>query len=902
VIATVRRWVGIWVAAALTTLFAAPVLAPAATLPAGFQDTTVLSGLNEPIALRFAPGGEVFVAEKEGKILVYEDLDDETPSVFADLRKQVYDNGDRGILGLALDPQFPARPYAYALYTFDHVIGEDAPGAYPRWGQPPTYAGDPCPKPPNADVDACPVSGRLVRLTADALVQHAVAETVLIEDWCQQTSSHSIGDLEFGPEGALFASGGDGASFISSDYGQFGWPQKNQCDDPPGGIGHALEPPEAEGGSLRAQDVRTPEDPLTHADPTTLDGAVIRVDPDTGAGLPGNPMAASADPNARRIVAYGFRNPFRFAIDAESDEVYVGNVGNGEYEEIDRFSTVPAEAYNSGWPCDEGDEPNWGFYGLGLSLCEDLYDEAGSTSQPFFSYHHSDGVTSEDPCPSFNGSAISGSTFYSGDLFPASYENSLFFADPVRGCVYVMFTGPDGRPDPSTATPFLSDAGLYPGIDIQVGPEGSLYYVSLFGDEYGPGSIHRVSYFSGNQPPVADLSATPQWGTSPLTAQFDATGSTDADGDTLLYEWDPQGDGSYEAPTTSGTKSRKFSDTNNHTVAVRVRDTDGATSVARVTVYPGDSGPPQLTIAAPEEDLAWRVGEAIEFEGTAHDGQDGDLPSTSLDWSSRLYHCPVACHPHPLQAFPSVGAGTLIAPDHDYPSHIDLSLTAVDSRGLSATKTISLYPRAADLQIVSEPSGITLTAGLLTQPSPFGLTAIEGSHITLSAPASVQVDGEEYTWESWSDGGARVHAIEVGDGSEYMATYASEEAPGEEGEEEEGEEPGEEIEEPPTAVPQSPLSAGPVAGALAQLAPQTSIERRPSRRTQSSTARFRFSSSETGSQFACKLDGRPARRCSSPWLYRHLQPGWHVFRVAATGSTGTTDSTPAAFRWLVEER
>ena len=82
-------------------------------------------------------------------------------------------------------------------------------------------------------------------------------EQVLIEDWCQQYPSHSVGSLDFGPDGALYVSGGDGASFNFVDYGQDGSPL-NPCGDPPGGIGGALTPPSAEGGALRSQDLRTP--------------------------------------------------------------------------------------------------------------------------------------------------------------------------------------------------------------------------------------------------------------------------------------------------------------------------------------------------------------------------------------------------------------------------------------------------------------------------------------------------------------------------------------------------------------------------------------------------------------------------------------------------------------------
>ena len=105
---------------------------------------------------------------------------------------------------------------------------------------------------------------------------------MLIEDWCQQYPSHSIGSLAFGADGALYVSGGDGASFNFVDYGQDGAPV-NPCGDPPGGVGAMLTPPTAEGGALRSQDLRTT------GDPTGLNGAILRVDPATGAGAPRQP-------------------------------------------------------------------------------------------------------------------------------------------------------------------------------------------------------------------------------------------------------------------------------------------------------------------------------------------------------------------------------------------------------------------------------------------------------------------------------------------------------------------------------------------------------------------------------------------------------------------------------------
>ena len=106
----------------------APPAAPTVeTLPAGFTDSTVFSGLTNPTNLRFASDGRIFVAEKSGLLVVFDSLADQTPTVVADLRTQVDDYWDRGLLGLALDPNFPATPYVYLLYTADAPPGGNDP-------------------------------------------------------------------------------------------------------------------------------------------------------------------------------------------------------------------------------------------------------------------------------------------------------------------------------------------------------------------------------------------------------------------------------------------------------------------------------------------------------------------------------------------------------------------------------------------------------------------------------------------------------------------------------------------------------------------------------------------------------------------------------------------------------
>jgi glucose/arabinose dehydrogenase len=360
-------------------LIAAPVSWSFTTTTPSFQQSTVFSGLTEPTAVEFASDGRVFVAEKSGRIKVFSSLTAATPTVFADLRTKVYNFWDRGLLGMALHPQFPTVPYVYVLYAHDAVIG----GTAPLWGTAGTTS-DSCPDPPGATAQGCVISARLSRLQASGNVMVG-SEQVLIEDWFQQFPSHSIGTLMFGADGALYASGGDGASFNYVDYGQEG----NPAGDPPSAAGVNLAPPSAEGGALRSQDLRT------SGDPVTLDGTVIRIDPDTAAAPPDNPLISHPDPNAKRIIAHGLRNPYRFTTRPGTREIWIGDVGWTTWEEINRIlDASDSTVENFGWPCYEGGGRQPGYDGTNLTLCEQLYSEGGgAVVAPFYTYRHDELVS-----------------------------------------------------------------------------------------------------------------------------------------------------------------------------------------------------------------------------------------------------------------------------------------------------------------------------------------------------------------------------------------------------------------------------------------------------------------------------------------------------------------------------
>src|SRR6188472_2172383 len=210
-IGDVTRWrwlvitAAIGLGAALVTQ-AGPSPAGASTLPSGFRDSVVLSGLTNPTVLQFAPDGRIFVGQKNGVIKVFQSLTDTNPVTFADLSGEVDDYWDRGLLGLALPANFPASPFIYVLYTYDAPIG----GTAPTWN-------DQCPTPPGPTTNGCISSARLSRLEISGN-QMVGAEQVLIEDWCQQGPTHTIGDLRFGADGALYVSAGDAASPDFVDY------------------------------------------------------------------------------------------------------------------------------------------------------------------------------------------------------------------------------------------------------------------------------------------------------------------------------------------------------------------------------------------------------------------------------------------------------------------------------------------------------------------------------------------------------------------------------------------------------------------------------------------------------------------------------------------------------------
>jgi hypothetical protein len=254
--------------------------------------------------------------------------------------------------------------------------------------------------------------------------------------------------------------------------------------------------------------------------------------------------------------------------------------------------------------------------------------------------------------------------------------------------------------------------------------------------------------------------------------QFTGSGSSDPDGDALSYAWDLDGDGAYDDSTTAN-PSFTYTAAGTYTVRLRVTDARGAVSLSSpvtITVGGGNTAPTAV-IDTPSSSLTWAVGDSIGFSGHATDAQEGNLPASALTWELIIHHCTTGCHTHLVETRTGVASGTFAAPDHDYPSSLEVRLTARDSGGLTGTASVTLQPRTVNLTFQSSPSGLQLTAGSTTAKAPFVVTAIVNETIQLTAP-NQRSRGKDYVFVSWSDGGAQTHTIRApATSAAYTATY-----------------------------------------------------------------------------------------------------------------------------------
>ena len=441
----------------------------------------MFSGLTNPTVVRFASDGRVFVAEKSGLIKVFDSMSDTTPTVFANLSTNTTTGTHGGLLGMALDPNLRRRPTCTCFTPSDRSA---------RLAESAAPLGDTCPNPPGGNSDGCVVSGRLSRLEANGNVMMG-SEQVLVEDWCQQYPSHSIGTLEFGPDGALYASRRRSQLRLRRLRRMAAL---NPCGDPPGGVGAVLTPPTAKGVRFALADLRT------SGDAVSLDGSIIRVDPATVWASP--PILSPETP----MRTPGGSSPMACATPSASRSVRERASSGSprwagtEWEEINRILD-PADAVveNFGWPC-------WKLILASQATTRPTSPSARpctATRAPTPS--PTSPTTTGQSRPrrglSRGNSSVSGIDFESAlqaSSYPPDYQGALLRRLHAR---LHLGDEEERQSDPVAGKHHNLRRRAANPVNIEFGPDGNLYYVDFDG-----GTIRKVEPAPLQPPPSAYLS------------------------------------------------------------------------------------------------------------------------------------------------------------------------------------------------------------------------------------------------------------------------------------------------------------------------------------------------------------------------------------------------------------
>ena len=358
----------------------------AATLPSGFTDSQVVSGLTNPTDMEFAPDGRLFVTEDAGRLRIANP--DGTLSTFLNISTKVDSNGERGLLALTFDPGFSTNGYIYLHYT-------------------------------RKATSTTPPHNRIVRVTASGDRVVSGSEKLIFrldnQNAAEQSPQFMGGALDFGTDGKLYVATGDNET-----------PKKAQRL-------------------------------------TNLFGKMLRINK-SGTIPTNNPFYTTASGNDRAIWALGLRNPFKFAVQPGTGTIFINDVGERTWEEINQLE----KGANYGWPVHEGvaNDPPY--------------------VDPIFAYGHGGD-------PATTGCAITGGTFYppTSTLFPQEYEGDYFFADFCSGWIRRLEPTPGGG---FAASGFAT--GLERPIDLEVSQAGELYYLAR-GNMVSPAIVGKIGY-AGN--------------------------------------------------------------------------------------------------------------------------------------------------------------------------------------------------------------------------------------------------------------------------------------------------------------------------------------------------------------------------------------------------------------------
>jgi glucose/arabinose dehydrogenase len=613
--------------------------AESAAVPSGFVDDLIASGIPSPTAMAFAPDGRLFVAQQNGQLRV---LSNANPPVLLStpfLTVPVSSSGERGLLGIAFDPNFATNRFVYVYYT--------------------------------ATTPA--IHNRVSRFTASSTnpnVAQAGSETVILElNNLSSATNHNGGAMHFGPDGRLFIAVGENAN-------------RNN-----------------------AQTLNN------------LLGKMLRINSD-GTIPSDNPFFTQATGNNRAIWALGLRNPFTFAFQPGSGRMFINDVGEVTWEEINDG----IRGSNYGWPQTEGPTSQTG------------------VRAPLFAYQHGSSGTT--------GCAITGGAFYNPATvqFPSSFVGRYFFGDFCSGWIRVF------NPADGTASAFAT--ALSSVVDNKVRTEGSLWYLQRGGSPAG--QVRRVR-FAQNQAPTITQHPANRTVAAGQQASFTVAASGSQP---LSFQW--QRNGANISGATSATLSFTAATGDNGAMFRAVVTNAFGTATSNSATLTVSGGAPSATITAPAAGTTYAAGTNVSFSGTGTDPQDGTLPASAFTWEVVFHH---DTHTHPFFGPTSgITSGSVAIPNRGevatnvfYRFH----LTVRDSGGLTTTVTRDITPRVVNITLASNPVGRQLLLDGTPLTAPQTIPNVVGMIRSIGAPSPQTSGSTTFTFSNWSDGGAATHEITV---------------------------------------------------------------------------------------------------------------------------------------------
>jgi glucose/arabinose dehydrogenase len=464
---------------------------------------------------------------------------------------------------------------------------------------------------------------------------------------------------------------------------------------------------------------------------TTLKGKVLCIN--TDGGIPtDNPFYNTTTGKNRAIYALGFRNPFRLSVQPGTGKIFVNDVGNSTWEEIDEVLA----GKNYGWPGIEGVRTN--------------QTAPANYQDPLYAYDHG------------NGCSITAGQFYNPTTanFPTSYIGKYFFGDYCNGWLKNI--------DPSTKAVATFATGIDRPLDVAVSNDGTLYFIARGGISGGSdeantsstnGVIWKVNYTGNGIPVVAvnPVNKTVSAG-EPVTFIISASGNP-----TPTYQWQRNGVNIAGANAASYTIANTTLSDNGAKFRVVVSNSAGSATSTEATLTVLNNALPVATITAPTVGTKYSGGDVITFSGTGTDTEDGNLPDNAFTWKIDLYHYDNPPHTHPaLEPVSGIRSGTFTIPvEMETSAHVlfRIYLTVKDSKGASNTVFVEINPNTSNTTLATNPAGLSVKLDGSALASPYTFTGASQIQREIEVASPQVLNGVTYVFSSWSDGGARAHTI-----------------------------------------------------------------------------------------------------------------------------------------------